>query len=257
MNRHLADSVDLVLRGHLHETEVQPWTDPDGRRLLSLAAGCLYETSDGPNYPNSFNVIDLRTSATQVVSGTVEIWAWSKNGFWHRDSSVSKAARDGVLELPTVAETTPALVEAPTIIDWTELRTVIERLAEATQELEDPTVAYDFSSIDAITKDELNNLGEGFALNMTQRYEPYFTRLEEFLERGHPDLQSLYYRVVQDVRDYLAAKHDPATTPLEDVLLHIAAKAVQRFPQLRTQRAQIRILLAYMYRSCSVGRKSS
>ena len=41
--RLLADYVDLVLRGHLHETELEMWADPDDRRLAHFAAGCLYE----------------------------------------------------------------------------------------------------------------------------------------------------------------------------------------------------------------------
>ena len=40
--RLLADRVDLLLRGHLHEPEPAEWADPD-RRLRQVAAGCLYE----------------------------------------------------------------------------------------------------------------------------------------------------------------------------------------------------------------------
>ncbi|MCP4570455.1 MAG: metallophosphoesterase, partial [FCB group bacterium] len=38
----LAEHADLVLRGHLHATELSTWADPD-RSLRQLAAGCLYE----------------------------------------------------------------------------------------------------------------------------------------------------------------------------------------------------------------------
>lgn len=38
--RLLADQVDLLLRGHLHESEPNEWADPE-RRLRQLATGCL------------------------------------------------------------------------------------------------------------------------------------------------------------------------------------------------------------------------
>ena len=40
--RQLSDHVDIVLCGHLHQTEVSEWIDPD-RRLRELAVGSLYE----------------------------------------------------------------------------------------------------------------------------------------------------------------------------------------------------------------------
>ncbi len=53
--RLLADRVDLLLRGHLHEPELSLWKDPD-RELRELAAGCLYEHDE---YPNACQRIDL------------------------------------------------------------------------------------------------------------------------------------------------------------------------------------------------------
>ncbi|MEM8932677.1 MAG: metallophosphoesterase, partial [Acidobacteriota bacterium] len=50
VRRCLAEHADLVLRGHLHSTEVSTWADPD-RQLRQLAAGCLYEGHQGDRFP--------------------------------------------------------------------------------------------------------------------------------------------------------------------------------------------------------------
>jgi predicted MPP superfamily phosphohydrolase len=44
----LAGNLDLVLRGHLHETDVEQVVSPQGQ-LLHLAAGAAYQTRDWPN----------------------------------------------------------------------------------------------------------------------------------------------------------------------------------------------------------------
>ena len=56
--RLLADRVDLVLRGHLHQTEVGEWIDPD-RRLRELAVGSLYEGGLADTYGNSCQLVRL------------------------------------------------------------------------------------------------------------------------------------------------------------------------------------------------------
>ena len=50
--RLLADHVDLVLRGHLHDEELETWSDPD-RHVRQLAAGCLYEGWRANQWPNA------------------------------------------------------------------------------------------------------------------------------------------------------------------------------------------------------------
>jgi predicted phosphodiesterase len=56
--RLLATHADLVLRGHLHETEVVEWLEPD-RRLRELAAGSLYEGGLADTYGNSCHFVRL------------------------------------------------------------------------------------------------------------------------------------------------------------------------------------------------------
>src|ERR1017187_10202807 len=56
--RLLSDHSDLVLRGHLHQTEVVEWTDPD-RRLRELTAGSLYDGGLADTYGNSCQFVRL------------------------------------------------------------------------------------------------------------------------------------------------------------------------------------------------------
>ena len=56
--RLLSDRADLVLRGHLHQTEVVEWIDPD-RRLRELASGSLYEGGLADTFGNSCQFVRL------------------------------------------------------------------------------------------------------------------------------------------------------------------------------------------------------
>jgi hypothetical protein len=96
--RLLADHVDLVLRGHLHETELEMWADPDDRRLPHFAAGCLYEGWEGDRYPNACQMITLNLDARgRPLRGDVRFRAWSSRGHWHDDDSLYRRTRQGRL----------------------------------------------------------------------------------------------------------------------------------------------------------------
>jgi hypothetical protein len=95
--RLLADHVDLLLRGHLHESEPHTWADPD-RTLRQLAAGCLYEGDKGDRYPNSCHVVE----ATLDEHGRplkYEIWfrGWAERGHWFNDDRLYSDSRNGRL----------------------------------------------------------------------------------------------------------------------------------------------------------------
>jgi predicted MPP superfamily phosphohydrolase len=100
IRRLLAERVDLLLRGHQHDPLTEMWADPE-RRLLELAAGCLYEGSEGHRHPNAFQVIDIITNESGRPI-RYEVWfrGWSpRGGYWHNDSSLYRAAREGRLTL--------------------------------------------------------------------------------------------------------------------------------------------------------------
>ena len=95
--RLLADRVDLLLRGHLHEPEPAEWADPD-RRLRQVAAGCLYEGHGADQYPNACEVIEITLNA-QGRPLRYELWfrGWSGRGFWFDDDSLYQATKSGRL----------------------------------------------------------------------------------------------------------------------------------------------------------------
>jgi predicted phosphodiesterase len=96
--RLLARHVDFVLRGHLHEPELETWADPD-RQVRQLAAGCLYEGHRADQYPNACHVLTLTLDAEgHLLTTEVRFRAWSsRGGHWHDDDSLYRESRQGRL----------------------------------------------------------------------------------------------------------------------------------------------------------------
>lgn len=105
----LADSVDLLLRGHLHEAALTEWTDPD-RKLRSLAAGCLYEGNRADQYPNSCSVIRVVCDAAgRPRQYDVRLRSFSpRGGHWFDDGGLYRNAPSGRLTIQVVAPVAPA-----------------------------------------------------------------------------------------------------------------------------------------------------
>ncbi|XXT25061.1 metallophosphoesterase [Sorangium sp. So ce429] len=93
--RLLADHADVVLRGHLHATEMSTWSDPD-RRTAEFAVGCLYEGHAADQWPNAVQVLTIRQKE-EKVAGTSWFRAWSDRGHWHDDSSLYRGSKGGEL----------------------------------------------------------------------------------------------------------------------------------------------------------------
>ncbi|MCY1018173.1 metallophosphoesterase [Pyxidicoccus sp. MSG2] len=93
--RRLADHVDLLLRGHLHESEPETWADPS-RTLRGLAAGCLYQSN---RYPNACHVLTVTLDEQgRPQRYDVHFRAWSPRGrIWHDDTSLYREAPHGKL----------------------------------------------------------------------------------------------------------------------------------------------------------------
>lgn len=95
----LSEHADLLLRGHQHDPLAEIRRDPD-RGLVVLAAGSLYEGSEGHNYPNGMQVIDITADdAGRPLAYDVRFRSWSPNGFWHDDSSLYRQATNGRLRI--------------------------------------------------------------------------------------------------------------------------------------------------------------
>ncbi|HZF11210.1 MAG TPA: metallophosphoesterase [Thermoanaerobaculia bacterium] len=95
--RLLHGRADLVLRGHLHETEVETWVDPD-RKVRQLAAGCLYEGHRADCYPNACQVCTLTLDAQgHVLQADLRFRSFAKRGHWFDDDSLYNDSRGGRL----------------------------------------------------------------------------------------------------------------------------------------------------------------
>ncbi len=69
-------------------------SDPD-RKLLELAAGCLYEHD---RYPNSHHLIDITfNDAGRPLQYDLWFRGWSKRGFWHNQNDLYRNTKDGRL----------------------------------------------------------------------------------------------------------------------------------------------------------------
>jgi tetratricopeptide (TPR) repeat protein len=92
----LAERVDLLLRGHLHASEPQVWSDPE-RTLRQVVAGCLYESDQSDHYRNAFERISVETDKSgRPLSFKLWFRRWSENGHWFDDNSLYPGMVDGV-----------------------------------------------------------------------------------------------------------------------------------------------------------------
>jgi tetratricopeptide (TPR) repeat protein len=93
----LADNVDLLLRGHLHDEAVETWAAP-GRTSRQLVAGCLYEGHHADVWPNACHVITATLDARgRPLRYELRFRSWSPRGHWHNDNSLYPGTQDGRL----------------------------------------------------------------------------------------------------------------------------------------------------------------
>jgi hypothetical protein len=94
--RLLSEHADLTLRGHLHQTEVVEWIDPD-RRLRELAAGSLYDGGLADTYGNSCQFVRLELdSDLRPIEALVRFRSFSpKGGHWFDDNSLYRESKEG------------------------------------------------------------------------------------------------------------------------------------------------------------------
>jgi tetratricopeptide (TPR) repeat protein len=97
LSRLLADNVDLLLRGHLHDTAVEALMEP-GRTSRQLAAGCLYESDRWPNACHAITVHFDEHGRPERYA--LRFRAWSPRGHWFDDGGVYGKARGGQLSWP-------------------------------------------------------------------------------------------------------------------------------------------------------------
>lgn len=102
---------DLLLRGHLHATQIERIVPPAvGRSCMELGAGALYENSQ---YPNAYQWIELVTEPERQVRVLPRIWS---RGEWVADLRYPGLA-DGVATYDLNADATTAPSASVSLID--------------------------------------------------------------------------------------------------------------------------------------------
>jgi len=98
--RLMADHVDVLLRGHLHEAEPELWADPE-RSLRQFAAGCLYEGHHADTYLNGCTLIRIVCDdAGRPRRYDLRFRSFSsRGGHWFDDGSQYRAASSGRLRI--------------------------------------------------------------------------------------------------------------------------------------------------------------
>jgi len=93
----------FLLRGHLHQTQLNKTINPENG-WLELAAGACWERADHKRQPHAFNAVTLDL-ATRV--GTVHVWSYSDRGFWAPYNHLYRGMTDGRwgFQLATPAKT--------------------------------------------------------------------------------------------------------------------------------------------------------
>lgn len=107
--RLLADNVDLLLRGHLHESAVETLVDPS-RTSRQLAAGCIYGSD---RWPNACHALEVHLDENgRPLEYKLRFRTWSPSGHWFDDGGVYRDARNGPLTwrpaAPTPSTTAPS-----------------------------------------------------------------------------------------------------------------------------------------------------
>lgn len=102
--RLLAENADLLLRGHLHETEFDLWADPE-RSLRQIATGCLYEGHNADAFPNACVLVRATLNTLgRPLCYSLRFRGWSNRGFWFDDSSLYRESKNGLLNLEVQSE---------------------------------------------------------------------------------------------------------------------------------------------------------
>lgn len=162
--RRLAESVDLLLRGHLHEAEPELWSDPD-RSLRALAAGCLYEGDQADRYPNACALIRVTCDdAGRPLCYDLRLRAFSpRGGHWFDDGGLYREAPMGRLRITLSEYFNDERPRRPPVENEQKSQTADPRIAE-------PIIADIENLLRTPKRPELRNL-----LHRLFRAEPKFS----------------------------------------------------------------------------------
>lgn len=144
-----------------------------------------------------------------------------------------------------------------TPLSWFDLEEVVKAVHGTVASNESTTESkFDFSVSELDEKNLLNRLGADTFTIMKEHDEPYFGRLQSFLENPRNySITTMYHEVVDELRRRIAATQVDVDR-FEDILNELYDVVLSRFgDNLRGKRRTLRILFSFMYFNCDIGRK--
>ena len=103
-------------------------------------------------------------------------------------------------------------------------------------------------------KNEINKLSEEYFNDVIKRNLTYFEQINDFLQ--NPDNKKLldkYNNTIDDLNEEITIHRDEYEK-FEMILNHLYKIVLNKFPELNSKRALIRVFLHYMYYNCDIGK---
>jgi len=161
------------------------------------------------------------------------------------------------LRLNPKAEPTLFSSGATAPLSWDSLSQVVEIMHDALVEQESTANSrFDFSMTELSEKNRINRLSEDMFAVMREVDEPYFHRVQSFLEDPrNRETTLMFYEVVDEIRRVIAAKQS-SFSDFDSLLNQLYDYLREHFgSQLIGKRRILRTLTSFMYFNCDIGRK--
>lgn len=141
-------------------------------------------------------------------------------------------------------------------VAWSDLSALIGLCHELIRDEPTASSQFDFSSLELEQKNELNKLSSTLYQVMRENDEPFFRRIQEFLENPQNAPSTVHYHeVVDELRRRVASAAGRFAT-FDEIIHQLHSDLLARFQdRLHGKRRALRILISFMYFNCDIGRK--
>ncbi|HGY55949.1 MAG TPA: hypothetical protein ENK44_09620 [Caldithrix abyssi] len=103
-------------------------------------------------------------------------------------------------------------------------------------------------------KNDLNKLSKNYFDNVIKKNMPYFEQISNFLsEPNNKELLNKYENTIGDLNEEITIHRDEYNK-FEIILNHLYKMVLNKFPELNSSRALVRVFLHYMYYNCDIGK---
>ncbi len=107
---------------------------------------------------------------------------------------------------------------------------------------------------DIVKKNELNKLSKDYFDNVLKKNMQYFKQIEDFLsDPQNKELLNRYNNTIDDLNEEITIHRDEYNK-FEQILNHLYKMVLNKFPELNSNRALVRVFLHYMYYNCDIGK---